>query len=58
LGALSCGELQAANVAIVKIVQKQSFYREIDELRKGKQLSKNSHLIPLNAFLDENGLLR
>jgi hypothetical protein len=58
LGALSCGELQAANVAIVKIVQKQAFHREIDELRKGKQLSKNSHLIPLNAFLDENGLLR
>ena len=44
---------------IVKEVQKEGFQEDIDSLMGcNKRLPRNSSLLPLNPFLDSNGLLR
>ncbi|KAJ8929013.1 hypothetical protein NQ314_018324 [Rhamnusium bicolor] len=56
-GSLTAEELNQAHDAVIRIVQRQSFMKEITLLTKGLELTKSS-IKTLNSFLDKNGLLR
>ncbi|XP_057339521.1 uncharacterized protein LOC130677020 [Microplitis mediator] len=55
---LTPAEMNAARNTIIKLVQMVSFATEINCLRKGIPIRDGSKLIPLNPFLDPNGILR
>lgn len=57
-GSISLNEIRAAENVILKTMQAESFGNEISQLQKGKALTKNSKLIHLTPFLDNNGILR
>lgn len=57
-GTLTVQELEQATISIIKLVQQQAFNKEIEDLRKGKEVNKKSKLLSLRPFLDEHGLLR
>jgi hypothetical protein len=53
---ISTQDLQEAETVIFKFIQKQSFASEIDELKKGHTVNRNSNIRKLGPMLD-NGLL-
>ncbi|XP_061190530.1 uncharacterized protein LOC133198456 [Saccostrea echinata] len=55
---LDLNSLKAAEMFILKEIQKSEFRVEIESLNKGKPIPKNSSIIDLAPFLDSNGLLR
>ena len=55
---LSIAELNAAELTLIKRVQEQEFFDEIDRLNTQKALKSSSRIIQLNPFLDEQGTLR
>ncbi|XP_055701775.1 uncharacterized protein LOC129801041 [Phlebotomus papatasi] len=57
-GCLSPGELSQARVTIVRLVQKESFPGDYQNLSKNNVVSRQSKLRNLNPFLDETGLIR
>ena len=57
-GELDVNELKIAKRQFLKILQLQHFRKEIALLEEGKRLTKDSKLIKLDPFLDEDGLLR
>ena len=57
-GTLKTTELNHAETVVIRLVQKSSFYKEIENLTKGNTLSKKSKILNLDPFLCENGLLR
>ncbi|XP_071051383.1 uncharacterized protein [Onthophagus taurus] len=57
-GLLSLEELNNATIKLCKIVQNQSFIQEISLLQQGKMVHKQSKLVCLNPFLDNNNLIR
>lgn len=57
-GELSNFEIDNALILIVKLIQVECFRSEIDILNRGNNLPKNSKLLSLDPFLDENGLIR
>ncbi|XP_018404101.1 PREDICTED: uncharacterized protein LOC108780784 [Cyphomyrmex costatus] len=57
-GSLSIEELEQANIIIIRLVQRQVFEREIEDLRNGREIYRKSKLLTLRPFLDEQGLIR
>ncbi|XP_018373016.1 PREDICTED: uncharacterized protein LOC108767569 [Trachymyrmex cornetzi] len=60
-GPLKVEELRRANIALIKIVQRQAYSQEIEELSKEgnfKSVARSSRILALNPFLDEQGILR
>ncbi|XP_052561950.1 uncharacterized protein LOC120426986 [Culex pipiens pallens] len=55
---LSVVELEAAKVALVKIVQAETFPEDLKLLRKGRPVAPKSPLRLLNPFLDQAGVIR
>lgn len=55
-GRLSVSELQASELFLIKIIQAQSFCKELIELKQ-KTVS-NKQILKLNPFLDNNKLIR
>lgn len=51
-------DLQRAEQTIIKQFQLFSFSTEVISLRKSESLPKNSQLVKLNPFIDDQGLLR
>lgn len=43
---------------VVKVVQNESFHREIEALASGKHIPRNSSILRLDPYLDDNGVLR
>lgn len=57
-GDINITERRKALNSLIKIVQHQSYSKEIAELRKSKSIYHNSSIASLAPFLDEDGLLR
>ncbi|GFU55947.1 integrase catalytic domain-containing protein [Trichonephila clavipes] len=55
---LTADEIKRSTEFLAKIAQLSEFKAEIDDLEKGKGVSKTSKLKALDPFLDENSLLR
>ncbi|XP_058128358.1 uncharacterized protein LOC131291530, partial [Anopheles ziemanni] len=55
---LTAEELAEADDCLIRLAQQDGFAAEINELKKGKQLKKQSALRRLTPFLDEKGILR
>lgn len=58
VGPISIKELRAASINIIKIIQKDSYAREIEVLNNKGQLEKCNKLLKLNPFTDTNNILR
>ncbi|XP_064649968.1 uncharacterized protein LOC135501660 [Lineus longissimus] len=58
LGQLSQDERSKAQVQLFRLMQDASYHREIEALRKGKPLPRDSAHKELDPFLDKTGLLR
>ena len=43
---------------IWKLVQRESYPKELNELKAGKQLSSNSKIVSLSPFIDSKGVMR
>ncbi|KAJ8979825.1 hypothetical protein NQ317_002090 [Molorchus minor] len=56
-GPILVDELRKATSIIIKNIQHEHFFQEISQLSVNKTL-KNSSLVPLYPFIDQNGLLR
>ena len=57
MGALTCEEIEAARSFLLRRVQRNVYQAEVDDLRAGKQIERNSSLIKLAPYLDHLGLL-
>ena len=57
-GELSVEELQDVETSYLLMAQKDEYGEEIRLLKQGKTLAPKSTLLPLQPFLDEDGLLR
>lgn len=55
---LSVLELESAKIALVKLVQAESFKEDLKLLRKGQPVGLKSPLRLLNPFLDDAGVIR
>ena len=55
---LTVEELNAAKLAILKRIQKESFHDAYEKISKGQPLPASHQLNKLSLFLDEKGLLR
>ncbi|XP_045451593.1 uncharacterized protein LOC123660582 [Melitaea cinxia] len=53
-----CTSMKRAELQLLRYAQTQSFSTEIGLIKGGKCLNKNSKLLTLSPFLDEDGLLR
>lgn len=51
-------ELEGARRTLFSCIQKQHYAVELEALRSGKQIPRNSPLLKLSPFLDQEGLLR
>lgn len=58
LGPLNKEELIASEQHLIKRAQEQVFSAEIKALKAGQKISGSSKLLPLNPFVDEDGILR
>lgn len=58
IGHLTIKELENVIIILVKLIQGQMFYAELKVLKFDKDLNKNSKIINLSPFLDENGIIR
>jgi Pao retrotransposon peptidase/Family of unknown function (DUF5641)/Integrase zinc binding domain len=57
-GFITVLERNLAEIAIIKIVQKNEFPDEIKAITTNKQCHRTSKLVSLNPFLDKDGILR
>lgn len=57
-GSLSMEEIKRARIIIIKGIQKKSFYSEIQDLNKLKNVNASSKLFRLCPFIDDGGLIR
>lgn len=57
-GPLNAEEIQEARLLLLRQVQREAFGKELSHLEHGKHFSESSELRSLNAFLDDEGLLR
>lgn len=57
-GALTTGEIHVAERYWIKVTQSQNFPLEIEQLKKGEEMSQQSKIKALSPFLDEEGVLR
>ena len=55
---LSSAEIKASEIYWISLTQYQSFFIEIQSLKKGESLLKSSRLFSLHPFIDSLGLLR
>lgn len=55
---LTLDEFEEAKICLFKIIQGESFEKEIEHLTENKMITKASPLFKMSPFLDENGLLR
>ncbi|XP_065075911.1 uncharacterized protein LOC135699568 [Ochlerotatus camptorhynchus] len=55
---LSAAELQHSKLALVKLVQAETFPEDLKQLKKRQMVSGKSSLRLLNPFLDSDGLIR
>ncbi|XP_011684293.1 PREDICTED: uncharacterized protein LOC105447785 [Wasmannia auropunctata] len=58
LETLTSQDLREAERRWIKAVQSTWFSAELRDLGRGRAVSRRSGLLPLNPFLDENGILR
>ncbi|XP_050063272.1 uncharacterized protein LOC114130946 [Aphis gossypii] len=59
VGQLDVKELEYANLALIKMIQRTHFQKEINELKSPKaQVAGSSVLLRLRPFCDENDILR
>ncbi|MGH0125412.1 UNVERIFIED_CONTAM: hypothetical protein FKN15_068962 [Acipenser sinensis] len=56
--AYSVEELSWAKDVIIRTVQQETYARELECIRNGKEIPKDSSLRKLDSFIDENGLMR
>jgi len=57
-GPLTMSELEAAQLRILRMTQEEAFLSELANLKAKRELEKKSNLLPLNPFLDTDGLLK
>ncbi|XP_015430609.1 PREDICTED: uncharacterized protein LOC107187115 [Dufourea novaeangliae] len=57
-GSLTPEEIQAAHLSIIRLVQKEAFTSDMQNLKLGKSVNKASKLINLHPFLDKEEILR
>lgn len=57
-GSLTAKEIKTATICIVKLIQKTEFSSELKVLQKNQSLPPSSKFLPLNIFLDDQGLIR
>ena len=57
-GDLSCDEIEAAEIATVRLVQADSFTDELHILKGGGTLPIKNKISPLSPFIDDAGVLR
>jgi hypothetical protein len=57
-GPLTASELNDAQIAIIKLIQRDSFKPELKALSENKYVKRQSCLYLLNPILDEDGLIR
>ncbi|MEM7282789.1 MAG: hypothetical protein AAF438_14300 [Pseudomonadota bacterium] len=55
---LTVDDIQKAEAAIVRCIQRKTYQAEADALERGKDLSKQSKILKLTPFIDETGLIR
>jgi hypothetical protein len=56
-GPIQVHEIKLAEIAILKFVQSEAYQRELRDLVTGKLLSHQSHILALQPFKDDRGLL-
>lgn len=57
-GVLLSAELDDATKTVIRTVQESEFHLEIQHLQKRLPLPRNSNLLPLNCFLDTDGIIK
>jgi hypothetical protein len=57
-GPLTASELNDAQIAIIKLIQRDSFKPELKALSENKYVKRQSCLYLLNPILDKDGLIR
>lgn len=55
---LTVTKLEQAEQTVIKLVQQEVFYREIQDLQENKPIKYNSKLIMLDPYLDSENLIR
>ncbi|XP_018374037.1 PREDICTED: uncharacterized protein LOC108768190, partial [Trachymyrmex cornetzi] len=55
---LSIDELEKSRLTLVKMVQRTSFRMELHSVKRVNHVNKNSSVLKLNPFIDEQGILR
>jgi hypothetical protein len=55
---LTAEELTNSLTTVIKVVQREEFPNEFAALKKGNYLSNKSNLVSLNAFLDDQSIIR
>ena len=55
---LTTNDMEGIEALIIRSAQRDAFEEEYSALKGGQRLSKSSHLLSLNPFMDSNGLLR
>lgn len=58
IGDIAIFEINCAEIAVIKLVQLQSFEKELNSLKNKNKVSRKSKLYNLSPFLDENGIIR
>ncbi len=51
-------EVQSADTVIVKHLQKTAFYKEVECLQSHTSVQRSSHIVRLEPFIGDDGLLR
>ncbi|KAL0852653.1 hypothetical protein ABMA27_012494 [Loxostege sticticalis] len=57
-GCLNIEELDMSLKSLIKISQAEMFHEELKLLSESKQVNKRSNLLPLNPFIDSDGIIR
>lgn len=57
-GSLSAGELLASEIIILRLHQQEEFSEEWHQLQQDQPIDRKSRLLPLNPFLDKQGIIR
>ena len=52
------GERKGAEYVIIRDLQCQTYEKEIEQLKKGNQLTKNNKLYQLDVFIDTDGIVK
>lgn len=55
---LSISEIEMSEIALIKLVQGESFPKDLNSLQRAQQISQKSKLKMLSPFLDKNGIIR